>query len=79
MRKDYKETLCWTCNNAYAHHCRWIKRCEPIPGWEAEKTLIRNKSKSEQKYSNVPSYMVVGCPNYVHTGMVNTNFSHKTS
>ena len=46
-----KETICWTCTNAAASRCSWMKRCRPVKGWEVRR--------------NENGLRVVACPNYV--------------
>ena len=50
-----KETLCWTCKNAYGG-CKWSDYFEPVEGWEATKTYI--------DHEDVESYLVNSCPLY---------------
>lgn len=52
------ETLCWYCKKAYGF-CSWSdKSFTPVPGWEAEKTVIRCR------YYVDDSYKVKSCPQF---------------
>ena len=52
------QTLCWTCRNAYADRCCWMRNCTPVEGWVAERISIKFKIYF------TPSYLVRECPNY---------------
>lgn len=58
-----QESLCWTCQNAYAHKCCWMDRCHPVEGWDAVPTRIRMSGDGGE--GTTRSYLVRGCPNYV--------------
>lgn len=58
-----KETLCWTCQNAYANKCCWMERCHPVEGWGAQPTRIRMHLDDTEAV--VRSYRVYACPNYI--------------
>lgn len=56
------DTLCWTCSNVGKNICEWDRKFEPVPGWEAEKTMIWVSFKG--KYD--VSYRVISCPLYAN-------------
>ena len=58
-----KETLCWDCQNAYAHKCCWMERCHPVEGWDAMPTRIR--IYADGTAAAIRSYLVRACPNYI--------------
>lgn len=49
--------LCTYCGK-YAKGCEWSEKFEPVPGWEAEPTIINQKGKP------VHSYKITGCPKF---------------
>lgn len=49
-------TLCWDCSRALGG-CSWSLRFEPVEGWIAEATQIRNNTGYYTK-----SYRVISCP-----------------
>ena len=53
--KEY--TKCWTCKNACGGCC-WSNDFEPVPGWNAEKSVFMDCGEK------VESYQVVDCPLY---------------
>lgn len=70
----YKETLCWTCENACGG-CSWSKKFEPVEGWKAKKTKInfrrdythlrRDGKRTVRKHAIVTeSFLVLRCPMY---------------
>lgn len=63
-----KPTLCWTCQNAYAHLCGWIADAIPVPGWEAKPTQHTYLSTTEGGKRGRRVYnaaRVNKCPNYI--------------
>lgn len=61
----YEHTLCWDCANATNPAvCPWVRGFEPVPGWEAEKTL-----KEEDSWSPFESYLVKCCPLFERDGI----------
>lgn len=56
--------LCWDCQNAVpdlnGHGCEWSRKFEPVPGLDAEETVLTTSYKQGTK-----SYHVHGCPKYV--------------
>lgn len=54
-----KKTLCWDCQNAYAHKCSWFENFTPVPGWSALPTKIKYAHKV------CDSFRVKECPNFV--------------
>lgn len=65
----YRETLCWRCKKAVLG-CSWSEKFEPVEGWDAEPTTIRNsrhyRSKTTGRIENIVkitgSYCVKSCP-----------------
>lgn len=55
-----KESLCWHCSRL---DCSWMGELEPVAGWTAKKTTIRNRVNG--KDSPIPSYRVESCPGFV--------------
>jgi len=63
-------TLCEKCANAVpnAHHgCPWSERGEPVPGWTAEATSIRQQTtlfkKPKPRY--IDSFCIEACPLFI--------------
>lgn len=55
------ETICWACKRATCNPdrtCPWARFGKPVPGWDAEPTVISN---SQDK---MRSYLVKSCPLY---------------
>ena len=52
-----RQTLCWSCQRA-VKECPWSANFEPVPGWEAEETVVASS------YCPTPSYHVIKCPLY---------------
>ena len=46
-------SICWDCQNAYAHKCCWFKNYTPVKDWNAHYN------------AKTGSYMVDKCPNFV--------------
>lgn len=60
MNKNYKETLCWLCKHAVPNEingCSWSICGEPVDGWKATKTFIKEKGEK-----TIESYCVHKCP-----------------
>lgn len=60
-----KPTLCFSCIRL---DCSWMRYLEPVAGWDAKKTVIKNtviKNKIKGKDASMPSYCVESCPGYV--------------
>lgn len=60
-------TICWECANAVPDRnigrgCSWSMDFEPVEGWTAERTKIKNRGKVAEE-SN--SYQVIACPEFV--------------
>lgn len=53
--KNMCPTLCWDCQNARAGYCSWFTDFTPVPGWEAEETVLESTT----------SYAVKKCPNFI--------------
>jgi len=53
IHKGKQSSICWDCQNAYAHKCSWFKDYTPVKDWDA--------------YYNAEtgSYVVNKCPNFV--------------
>lgn len=58
-----KESLCWTCVRATGT-CSWSRNFEPVPGWEAEKTEVKNPY-GKDRFEMIASYDVKACPLYI--------------
>lgn len=69
-----KPSLCWSCENAvpatiggyhakgiedYIQGCSWSISQEPVPGWQAKRTVISTQSPYMSR-----SYLVISCPKY---------------
>ena len=52
-----RETLCWDCRHA-CKECEWSTSFEPVPGWNAEETIISENDRETR------SYHVIACPKY---------------
>ena len=50
-------SLCWCCENATSNYCPWVEKGEPIPGWRATPTKIKQNGKVV-----CDSYHVHSCP-----------------
>ena len=50
-----KQSLCWDCVKD-GRECSWMRDFEPVPGWDAEETLIM------ASYLPTKSFLVKGCP-----------------
>lgn len=55
--RDFTETKCWYCNNAYSG-CSWSADFIPVDGWNAKQTTLNFGHKT------VGSYIVYECPLY---------------
>lgn len=65
-----ESTICWSCKRACGG-CAWSKKFEPVEGWNAEETLVKNwkywKRRDGVKMSKpeyTKSYVVKSCPLY---------------
>lgn len=56
--KRTKEQLCCSCRKAYGG-CAWSARFEPVEGWEANPTIIKQELGRE-----IESYEILKCPEY---------------
>ena len=57
--KRCKGQLCWTCKNANGNDCSWFsKEAEPVEGWTAKPTIIKNND------GIMKSYRITKCPKY---------------
>lgn len=56
-RREENEQLCWTCGNA-CDRCSWIREFQPVAGWDAVPTIIKDKE------GYMESYKISRCPNY---------------
>ena len=54
-KNNTRQTLCWDCQRA-VKECPWSANFEPVPGWDAEPTLIMSESQP------IPSFHVKSCP-----------------
>lgn len=61
-------TLCWRCKNAvpkrrrdeYVRGCEWSISHEPVEGWEAIPTMLKNAHVR----ANANSFVVIRCPKF---------------
>lgn len=53
--KDYVMQLCWECGKAVGG-CPWSKRFEPVPGWTAVATKVK------QQTTMLDTYCIIACP-----------------
>ena len=58
---SYGGTLCWSCRRL---DCSWIQSLIPVPGWTAEKRIIKSKVKGK---ADTESYHVTACPLFEKT------------
>ena len=62
VSKKYIQTLCWWCANAVpGRGCEWADRFEPVPGWDAEPTILNLGSG----FGTQGSFLVKSCEKYV--------------
>ena len=52
--------LCYSCKKACGG-CSWSKKFEPVEGWTAVPTIIRNGFRNHQ---DTQSYKITACPEY---------------
>lgn len=52
-------SICWDCQNAYAHKCSWFRDYTPVKGWTAKKEEYMTINKKHF------TYCVLECPNFV--------------
>lgn len=60
-KRSQPETLCWACRNAHGLGCDWFQFSDPVPGWEAERLMLKDGNGGQ----DVDSYRVISCPEYV--------------
>lgn len=53
-----KPSICFDCQNGYAHKCKWVRRLKPIEGWKAE------KREYKEVLGTGFTYVVIECPNF---------------
>ena len=54
------ETLCWKCKRALpTYGCEWADNFEPVKGWNAIPTKLKNGYNSF-----IDSYIVIECPKF---------------
>ena len=58
QKKDEMDQLCWRCKKACAG-CSWTKFYEPVNGWNAESTIVKDSC------GDFTSYRIKGCPEFV--------------
>ena len=64
-----KHTLCWDCANSNPNPetgkgCKWSVYNKPVDGWEATETVIISRPDRTAGESRMPSFIVVGCPEF---------------
>lgn len=55
--KKKSDTLCWNCARCYGG-CSWSRFFQPVKGWKARQTTIKN----EKSNKIITSYDVEYCP-----------------
>ena len=58
--------LCWRCSKSCGG-CSWSRRFQPIQGWEAEPTIVkqisnRRDAAGKRIYITIKSYKITACP-----------------
>ena len=53
------DSLCWCCDKACKSGCSWMRKKEPVEGWEAKKYV---KNSCGEK---IETYRVFKCPEFV--------------
>ncbi len=63
--KGGKESLCWTCTEAYAHKCIFFNRLDGYT-WEQKLAIPDRVAVGHQKHGDkkFDVYRVMECPNY---------------
>lgn len=56
-RKNNSKSICWDCKRATGF-CSWSRDFEPVRGWEAEPTVIKENGLAH----SIDSYDVKRCP-----------------
>ena len=69
-KKTYEPpSICWKCKNAVPdgkYGCSWSRRFQPVEGWDAKPTLVKNTSHRKGFGSvHFNSYRVKGCPKFI--------------
>lgn len=62
-----KDTICWRCKNSTGRCC-WSKEFKPVPGWNAQQTVIKNYTASGDIVFD-SSYVVKMCPMFLKDGL----------
>lgn len=67
IRRDKSLTLCWYCANAVPSRdgergCPWSVQGNPVPGWKADRKIIKCKNKKTVKMTE--TFFVRKCPMY---------------
>lgn len=60
-REERRFQLCCYCKK-FSGGCSWSRRFEPVEGWTAEPTIIRQRNR-HGKY-DIQSYRITKCPQY---------------
>lgn len=60
-RQANKASICIGCKRG-GGRCSWSQRFEPVPGWTAEKVIIRTQSNGKARHEEI--YKVIDCPSY---------------
>lgn len=61
--KNAKPNICFDCQNAVCG-CSWSRDFTPVPGWTAEKTVIRQIYVKGYE-QDVETYHITACPQFV--------------
>ena len=69
FRGAHALTLCWSCKRAcgrcaWPGGCSWADEGIPVEGWEAKESMLKH-SLAAGKTSEMVTYTVIKCPNYV--------------
>lgn len=55
--KNFNNSLCWDCGNSICGGCPWAKSFKPVPGWKAQKRVIKMTDKVTET-----TFVVEECP-----------------
>ena len=58
LKQMNNEQLCWRCQKACGG-CSWSRNFEPVEGWEATPTVVKDS------VGDIDSYKITGCPEFV--------------
>lgn len=55
--------ICFDCKKAVGG-CSWSKKFEPVEGWVAEPTFIKQYGRQESALNVTQSYRIISCPQF---------------